>query len=348
MLSVDRISNNNFDLLRVLFAITVFFVHTYILSGSEALAFLEQFLSSKIAVQSFFIVSGFLIFMSYEKSKSVQGYFVKRVRRVYPAYFSIVLLCAILGVLLSSLPVEEYFTIDWLKYILANLVFLNFLHPSLPGLFNDQYLSAVNGALWTLKIEVMFYALVPIVVWMMNKWGRLKTLVLLYVFSHVYVLLIGLWGSNGGLAIAEQLQRQLPGQLSFFIAGAILYYYFDFFKRYAYWLLVPSLLFVLVKSYLPALWLEPITLSVIIIYLAYIFPFLGHWGKYGDFSYGIYIVHFPVLQTLIALGLFAEKPFVALLIAILTVFSLAFLFWHFIEKPFLKKRSHYIESSHVS
>ena len=38
-------------------------------------------------VDLFFVVSGLLIFMSYERSRSVGRYTENRVRRIYPAYF---------------------------------------------------------------------------------------------------------------------------------------------------------------------------------------------------------------------------------------------------------------------
>jgi peptidoglycan/LPS O-acetylase OafA/YrhL len=82
--------NNNFDLLRLLFAGMVCLVHAYQLSGQADLLWITRFCSSQIAVESFFVLSGFLIFMSYEKSSSLYSYFSKRIRRIYPAYFIVV------------------------------------------------------------------------------------------------------------------------------------------------------------------------------------------------------------------------------------------------------------------
>ena len=41
---------------------------------------------------------------------------------------------------------------------------------------------------------------------------------------------------------------------------------------------------------------------------------LHGFGRFGDFSYGIYIVHFPVVQTLVYLGIFAWSPYAALVL----------------------------------
>jgi peptidoglycan/LPS O-acetylase OafA/YrhL len=84
---------------------------------------------------------------------------------------------------------------------------------------------------------------------------------------------------------------------------------------------------------------------MVVVYIACFFPHLGNFGKYGDFSYGIYIVHFPVLQLLIAYGYFEDTPWLALLTATVLVVSAAILLWHMIEKPFLRRSSHYVATN---
>jgi len=333
---------NNFDLLRVLFAGVVFLVHAYVLSGSLMLRPLAVFLSSEIAVKSFFVLSGFLIFMSYENSSSLGSYFSKRARRIYPAYFTVVMLCAMLGAFFTQVSVADYFSVAWLKYIFANLLFLNFINPDLPGLFSTTPMNAVNGALWTLKIEVMFYLCVPLFVFWMRKFGRWQVLIGLYAASLCYRVLVEAWGATGSL-IYQELLRQLPGQLVYFIVGAALYYNLDRFRLHWRWLLGLAILILLVRHQLPVSWLEPMALGVVVIYAACIFPWLGNVGKYGDFSYGIYIVHFPILQVLIQYGLFDRSPVIAFITATVIVLSISYLSWHFVEKRFLRKSSHYVE-----
>ena len=173
-----RLTRNNFDLLRLLFAGSVCLVHSYDLSGLPQLAFLGRILSPAVAVKSFFVVSGFLIFMSYERSSSLATYARKRMRRIYPAYFTVVMLCAVGLVGVSSQGAADYFSLAWGRYVLANLVFLNFLQPGLPGVFTDNAITAVNGALWTLKIEVMFYFSVPLWVFLLRRLSPLPVLLL--------------------------------------------------------------------------------------------------------------------------------------------------------------------------
>jgi peptidoglycan/LPS O-acetylase OafA/YrhL len=340
-----RLGLNNFDLLRFLFAFSVFLVHSYVLSRAETLSILSNLLSSEIAVKCFFVVSGFLIFMSYENSSNTARFFLKRARRIYPAYFSIVLICAVLGSAISSLSWSEYWSFSVLKYIIANLVFLNFLHPNLPGIFENNSLQAVNGALWTLKIEVMFYLFVPLAVLAFRKFGRLAVIIVLYLASVLYSVIILELVKRTGLDSYMELQRQLPGQLTFFLAGAASYYYFQYLAKYGLWLLVLAVTAFILRVWLPWVAIEPIVLAIIVVYFACIFPCMGNFGKYGDFSYGIYIIHFPILQVLISFGLFNDSPWLMLTSAGLLIFAIAILFWNFIEKPFLRNSSHYIAAN---
>ena len=336
-----HLKNNNFDLLRFTFAFIVFLVHTASLSGSETLAVFNLYLSSDIAVKSFFIVSGFLIFMSYENTQNLRHYFVKRLRRIYPAYLFIILLCATLGFIISSLPLSGYISVSLLKYILSNVVFLNFIQPNLPGVFEHNTLQAVNGALWTLKVEVAFYIFVPIAIIAFRQWSRLPVLILLYCCSALYSIAMMALADKTGSGMYVELQRQLPGQLVYFIAGAAGYYYLDYVVHFAKGLITLAIIAFLAQTWLPWHIVQPLALAVLVIAAACIFPSLKNFNKYGDFSYGIYIVHFPILQGLASMGYFKTSPWLTLLIATALVLTSAFILWHLIEKPFLQKSSHY-------
>lgn len=341
----QRLRRNNFDLLRFAFAFVVLLVHAQVLSGSPSLEAYSHLLSSQIAVQSFFVVSGFLIFMSYENSRGIRNYIGKRIRRIYPAYVFVVIVFALAGFIFSSASWHAYFSLPLLKYLIANLAFLNFVHPDLPGLFQNNLLHAVNGALWTLKIEVMFYVAVPIVVMAFARFGKFPVFVFLYVASITYSLIMAMMAERTGLGFYWELQRQLPGQLCFFIVGALGYYYFQHLDRYAIPLVMVALICFLFQDWLPWMAIQPLALGILVVVAACIFPYVGNFGRYGDFSYGIYIVHFPILQLLIEHGVFARSPWLGLLAAILLAVAAAILLWHFVEKRFLRRSSHYVTTN---
>ena len=339
---------NNFDLLRFCFAFTVFLVHAYTLSGQVELAVFAQMLSSEVAVRSFFVVSGFLIFKSFEESSTAGSYFAKRLRRIYPAYCFVICFSAVVGVFLSSLAWQDYFGMGFIQYIAANLVFLNFLRPDLPGLFSQNTLTAVNGALWTLKIEVMFYLLVPLMVWAMRRFGYLLVLIALYALSVLYCELLGALAQRTGSALYQEIQRQLPGQLAYFLAGALVYYYLPIFRKFGGRLAVLATLAFALRTWLPWALVEPLALATLVIYVACVAPCAGNFGRHGDFSFGIYILHFPVLQTMVSMGWFKGGALAALFAATAVLLLLAVVLWKFVEQPWLQRSSHYRAVAHAS
>lgn len=332
---------NNFDLLRLALASTVFLVHADVLSGAPALQSLGRFLSTDFAVKGFFAVSGYLVFMSFESSASVRQYFDKRIRRIAPAYVVVILAAALAGAILTDRDLQRYVSEGALRYLAANLVFANFLAPALPGVFETNPLPTVNGALWTLKIEVMFYLTLPLAAMLFRSFGRIRVIFALYALSVAYSVACNLAFERTGDPLYAILARQFPGQLAFFMCGALMYYVSPPLKRAPY-----AAAFAIACAYVAFMGsaepvLGPLAISYAVLYFALAFPYLGNFGRFGDFSYGVYILHFPILQCLILAGLFADHPVRDLAIASAVVLSAAVLLWHLVEKRFLRRSSHY-------
>ncbi len=342
-----RLKKNNFDLLRLIFALTVCLIHAAELSNQPSLHLIGKILSSKVAVDSFFVISGFLIFMSYEKSNSLYSYAQKRIKRIYPAYITIVLLCAFLLFPFSSINASNYFSSDWIKFIVANLSLMNFLHPNLPGVFTQNQMSTVNGALWTIKIEVMFYFSVPIIVYLLRRFGKLPILFGIYLLSSAYSAIFLALAENTQSDIYLFLEKQLPGQLRYFIAGALAYYYLPLLERNIKTLLACALIFTALSYAYPINIIEPLSLAIIVVFAA-LFCYAGNFGKYGDFSYGAYITHFPIIQLLTQLGLYQYSPSFGLAITLALTLTSAVLMWHLVEKRFLLRHNHYIEAQNAT
>jgi peptidoglycan/LPS O-acetylase OafA/YrhL len=334
---------NNFDFLRLLFATIVCVVHAQQLSAVSDLTVITSFLSSTVAVKAFFVVSGYLIFMSYERSSSVWSYIQKRVRRIYPAYFTIVVACAIGLVTITNLTVSDYFSSAWIKYILANLTFLNFLKSDLPGVFEGNALQAVNGALWTLKIEVLFYLSVPVFAFVFRKYGHVRCMTFFYLLSFMYVAICNELAVRTGHPIYEEFARQLPGQLCYFLSGALYYFYASKLKPYLLHLALASIAVLALNSKLSLLVLEPFALATLVVFAA-TYKYMGNFGKYGDFSYGVYILHFPIIQILIQFGIYKDAPWLFLSVVLLLTIAGAIAMWHLVEKQFLSRTSHYVSA----
>lgn len=331
--------HNNFDLLRLLLACAVLLVHVATLTGSGELKFLKELLSAKVAVDGFFVISGFLIFRSFENTASLNEYFGKRLRRIYPAYFFIIVLCVLIGCVITSSTLNAYLSIETLKYLVYNLGFLNFLQDSLPGVFDSNKFNAVNGALWTIKIEVAFYLCVPLIVALMRRFNLLMVLIVIYTLSTIYFYAFNFYAEQYQYPFFSQLARQLPGQLRFFVSGAILYYFLPFFDQKKKLILLLSVAAFILGNYLTAFGaLYPFAVAVIILYLALFVPQLIDLSKIGDLSFGIYIFHFPIIQIIIYFKLFKPQPLVLTFATIVITTFAAMVSWNLIEKPFLKKK----------
>ena len=340
--SID-IKKNNFDIVRLLLSIVVVFQHFSILTEIETFKFFQIFTWYLQPVEGFFVISGFLISLSYSRSKSLKSYFNKRVRRILPAYVTVVLVCAFFGLFLTRENYLSYFSAAFFKYIAANLSFLNFLQPSLPGVFSGNPVSGpVNGSLWTIKLEVMFYVVLPVLFYLLKRFS-LWVLPAIYVFSVAYFYSFQKLATLMHKPFLQEVARQLPGYLSYFVCGIGIFLFYETFRKNKNILLAIAFAVYLLSRFYDAtfFFLNPIALAIIVIYFCNEFVYLGNWGKYGDFSYGIYIWHFPVIQALIQLNFNKLNPLIFLTIVLATVSVLSFISWHFIEKPFLKKDSHY-------
>ena len=318
--------------------IQLYYVHIADLSQNQNFIQIREYLDPYSALCGFFVISGFLIGKSYNTTKNISDYFRKRARRLLPAYFASVLLFALLLSLFSSYSFSQYFTDkQFYKYLSWNLIFLNFVQPCLPGLFVNGRECAVNGALWTIKVEVLFYVIVPVLFYYLNKINhKYLLLVPIYIFSVVYKTYL----ESTGNSLMIVISRQTPGFLSYFACGFSFYFYFDFYIQHKGKLFVLAIPLFIIEYYYDLEILRPLALAVIMFFVAYSFPKLNDFGKRGDFSYGIYVFHFTLIQIFVQYDFFKlYNPFLMVVVVVVLVGILAVLSWNFIEKPFVKKKS---------
>jgi peptidoglycan/LPS O-acetylase OafA/YrhL len=311
---------NNFDLTRLCLAIIVVLFHVSVLSAAPGLSYL-RYLDGGAAVEGFFVISGFLILASYERSRSLAAYLSKRARRILPAYWLSTLLCICIALAFSrSLHI-------W-RFLFFNLTFLNFLQPGVPGVFsNNPATSALNGALWTIKIEVSFYLFVPVLVWLCRRFGYD---LILAGFTLASI------ACRYSLASHESFSRQLPGQLSFFCIGALAYRHLAHFRKRGWWLLPPAILCYIATAFADWFVLRLLSIPILVLTLSLLVPEIKGPTRWGDFSYGTYVLHFPIIQTIVALG-GAHHSYVFLALTIILVGSLAVFSWFFVERIWLPR-----------
>lgn len=240
------------------------------------------------------------------------------------------ILCAVCLSAVSTLPLGEYFaSSDFYKYLAANLSFLNWLHPDLPGVFGG---APINGALWTIKVEVSFYIALPVMAWIVGRGSDVRkavALATLYLFGCAWYYAMQGHGA---------LQYQLPGMLNYFAAGMALIYFEDFWMKHKNWVGALGLAAFVAAYSFDILLLRAAGLAGVIFFVAHSFRALNGFGRRGDFSYGVYIFHFPIIMLLREFGWFEfAGPWLGLAGVSAIVMFIAVLSWNFIEKPFLRR-----------
>lgn len=330
---------NNFNFLRFYFAFIVVVGHLIVISKKEALQIFSPYFNTYISVTSFFCISGFLITRSYLNSQSLKSYFTKRATRLLPAYIFVIIGGAFAFSIISSYTLLEYFSHPhFFKYLAANLSFLNFIEPTLPGVFvNNGISNPVNGALWTLKVEISFYLAIPILISFIEKIKRkYQVFIIIYLLSVIYKYSFEYYSEISGDDIFIMIGRQLPGFMSYFICGISLNYYFQYFLSNKKWLFTLGVIVFLVERNFGLEILTPAALSLIVFSIAFSFKQLNSFAKYGDISYGIYIYHCLIINIVVDLGYFERNnPFVVSIFILLTVVLIGFASWHIVEKHFL-------------
>lgn len=351
-----NLNRNNLDCLRLILASTVALFHVCALTNIPAFSILCRYLSPHFAVRGFFVISGLLIYRSCTRSSSISSYFEKRLRRIYPAYFTVIVLASIALFPLSTLHAAQYFGSGFWKYLGANLIFLNFLAPSLPGVFTSNAVSPVNGALWTLKIEVAFYLFVPVLHYLCARLGTKKVIATIfclscmwkYGFAYLATLDYSRHPSlDGSRSIYSQLEVQFPAQLAYFTAGILLLLYFDKLKLHFGLISCMAACLFLVDHWYTGDALDVLWISGFVFVFGF-WRYLGNFSKHGDLSYGVYIVHWPILQTLIAVGALRLGPPMFLLISLSLIGLCSALMWNLVERRFLTRSTHFRQVSAVA
>ena len=304
----------NMDIVRYFLATAVVIAHYDILVGTDY----WWPVSSGTAVGAFFGLSGFLVYSSYERHEDWRRYVRSRARRILPAYTFIVLVCAIGLAFVSTLTLSEYFTSsEFWRYLGSNICFLNFLQPTLPGVFEGSAVPAVNGSLWTLKVEWMLYLSIPIVFWIARKsgWGRVRTIVGICLLSIIYRIAMESLHEQTGREIYHVLSYQFAGQMVYFFSGALFHHYLSRISQNKLRWFVLSFIAVTIALSLRHLSeaslvsqiivdsLFQMSLVCMILVISIARPVWEGIARVGNCSYEMYLFHFPLIHLIVLAGL---------------------------------------------
>jgi peptidoglycan/LPS O-acetylase OafA/YrhL len=320
---------NNFDLLRLIAAVSVIFSHAFLLSENsqdhDPLMILTggQTILGVVGVFVFFTISGYLVTQSFDSTGSPLVFLVKRALRIFPGLLVCLGFCAfVIGPLVSGLSLADYFArpAPYL-FVLHNAV-LDTEYNRLPDVvFGPGNIGGiVNGPLWSLPCEVLMYL-------MLFALGVCRLLTLR---TGLVLLAVGIG------CLWFEVTDALGGAfwlLPFFAAGICCYRLRGARFIAGRWALLAA--FGLALSIPARLFLVafPLCGSYLAIYLALNrkLPLVPAAG-FGDLSYGLYIYGWPIEQCVVYFSGATAPWWEVFLISLALAVPAAFLSWHAIER----------------
>lgn len=327
---------NNFDIVRVVLAFIVMLVHSAEVTRNQSLSFFADYLNSDFAVKGFFAISGYLIARSYIRSSGLVSYALKRARRILPAYFFVILCCFLIGLFLTTYqPIKFILDSGTIKYLAANLTFLNFAHPSLPGVFSSNPNQSMDGSLWTIKAEITLYIILPFVIPFIQKNYKLTISIILLIAVSWFLYFTKIYHGPKGGTIAKQFVYLS----SFFFVGSLYSLNEVVFKRIGFITIVSLCCYFIFRGSSFNVFIEMIAFPSVVIYACTSFFKEIHINKVGDLSYGIYLYHWPIIQLIQHYGIFDRHPYLGEILLVISTCSVSYLSWHLLENKFLKRKS---------
>ena len=274
------------------------------------------------AVLVFFLLSGFLIFANERvRSAHPRGYYLRRLRRIYPP---VLLAIAVSALLLFLGLIESTFT--W-ESLAATLLSMQDISALKPGVISNPFLN--NSPMWSLSYEVFFYAVFPLV---MIGWRRSERItrhavgvvsVIAYVtylvtpnhFSLVIAYFLVWWFGamlaraylNGGITARALIPETVYGValVAVAAAGALLY------ERGG----IGVFPLLMVRHFAVALVLMLVLATPLRRVLGVVSGKVLLPGKaVASISFGLYVLHFPLLVQTDAFNSWAFLVFVPVLI----------------------------------
>ncbi|MCW3096693.1 MAG: acyltransferase 3 [Chthonomonadaceae bacterium] len=348
--------DNNFDILRVFWAVMVLFSHCFALpkgdNSHEPLAVLTnaQTTFGSLAVDAFFVISGFLIAQSWLRSKGQADYLRKRVLRIYPGFLVAALFCVgIVGPLASASTTAYLHELHPVR-LLGSVATLSL--PTPPIVFAHlPFHGEINGSLWTIRYEFWCYLLLAALggLGLLQRRGAVAglflTVLLLHTAQEWFYPGIGQGNDVFKAGLLHGMEFPLLGNLdrwprllAFFLAGTVCFLYRAQIPRSPRLALVSVLLLVLcVRWGLNAM--LPLCGTYLLLYAAGSpHPIGKALTQRADLSYGIYLYAFPVQQLLIQYLGAQINPFVLFVLAVPIVATIAWVSWKLVEQPALRRK----------
>ena len=343
---------NNFDALRIAFAVLVIFSHCYPITGGKLAldpidaATGHQIDGGFIAVNGFFAISGFLIAHSWVASRSNRSYFAKRAKRILPGFLVAMAVTALVIAPLGSHPWRAPLERRELLRTAAATPLLR-MYPTPAATFaHNPYPNNANGSMWTIKYEALGYVGLAIA-GTAGLLGRRRPTLLLFL-ALIAIHTVG----DSHVAIEDALahtrfHRYLPKLFhGLSIWPRMATYFWAGTTFYTFRASIPQ------RWWLAAIAAVAIVAGVVAHVNVAVFPFAGTYllfyvayhpaihlhnvARHGDFSYGTYLYAFA-FQQLIVYWMPGTGPMELFAIAAPAAVAAGAVSWHAVERRFVWK-----------
>ena len=310
------------DALRGIAAVLVMLFH-YTVQAPKAIPGIAtipvQFPWGEYGVQLFFAISGFVIIMTLERTVSSRDFAVARFTRLFPAYWTAILLTTVTVQLLGATSLAQP-----MHVVAVNLTMLQ----------GFAYVPAVDGAYWSLTVELAFY-LCMWALWRIDALRHIEAILMAWI-----ALRLVWWLLPDAPSIGAKLL--LVKYIAFFAIGIAAYRVRQGMRTWtqqAPLLLIGLAISALLDGTAPTI-VYLCTVGIFILLTQGALRFLDRsvllW--LGALSYPLYLIHqyvgYAIIDALEAARLPAWPATGA---AILTVLALAHVIHEVIERPALRQ-----------
>jgi peptidoglycan/LPS O-acetylase OafA/YrhL len=256
-----------------------------------------------IGVDIFFVISGFLMWNLYAEkilSNQFTEFYSKRLKRLLPA-LSIVILTSTVFFYFILLPNERYLFLN--ETFSATVGLSNFYYWLEVQYFSNSQLRPLLN-LWSIAVELQFYLIFPLLVIILKR--SLLRMASLLSFCLVFFTGLGLYSFHTAFFT-------LPGRLWEFVLGMLVARVRPKFhpKANLFWTI--SLIIVAVMLLLTLVGFNNENAKMVLQFLSALFAATFIWigfnlsissktvnllAKVGDYSYSVYLIHFPLFVFL--------------------------------------------------
>ena len=335
---------SSIDQLRFIAAICVAISHLIIFKKGYNINY--EIISS-IAVEVFFIISGFVLapqiinLLHQNNFKNYRVFILRRWYRTIPLY--------VLSLILISILLGKFISLDFFRYLF-------FIQNFITIWLNTDYFSIA----WSLSVEEWFYIIFPLYLILITKISNNINVFYSCVIFILIILIIRVtfspddeWGQNVRRVVVYRLDSIVFGVLLFLIKNKIkdtimtkliLFFLVCFFSMIVFEILKTNAIeqkdyYQIIFHYVVAIWGSLVVSLFFILNKQLKNKFFINFNLYlGKISYSIYLFHLSVIYIISPLNL---SLIISILIFLIVQIILSTLLYYYFEKPIMKSRPKY-------